>query len=134
MTEEKITFRLEHIKADVPTLNGRVYSAEVLRKMAEEANGGEPLPILDCRGYPDKPLYKGEIVGKVEKSHFDGECLVIDAFILEGIVVPDALDIFAEAEARESKEGVVVEKAELKYLRAVEPDTLTDSNAEAEVE
>lgn len=119
----KITFRLEHIKAGIPTTNGRLYSEEVLREMVRDVNQKSVL-IRDEIDSPTDQTITGDPIGYVKNATFDGECVVIDAAFSEGVSIPEALDISAQGAARWEGKKTIVENAKLEYFRAVDPSVL----------
>lgn len=85
------TFVIANIKADEPTVTGRVYSSEVLQAMADQAKEriqGHLMPVIDMPNeiahITDNPAMQMNTIGKVRGVRFDGKHLVVRALPMRG--------------------------------------------------
>ena len=114
------TFVIENIKADEPTVNGRIYSSEVLQAMVDQAKErvqGHLMAVIDI---PDDPMHEvcepprlEDAIGKVRGIEFDGKHLVVRAIPMRGREFKVGARLMPVMEGMVIQEGEVarVEKA-----------------------
>jgi hypothetical protein len=85
------TFVIANIKADEPTVTGRIYSSELLQAMADQAKEriqSQLMPVIDMPNeiahIKDSPAMAMNAVGKVRGIQFDGKHLVVRALPMHG--------------------------------------------------
>ncbi len=118
------TFVIENIKADEPTVTGRIYSSEVLQAMADQAKErvqGHLVPVIDMPDeiahITDKPAAIMNIVGKVRGIQFDGKHLVVRALPIRGREFKVGARLMPVMEGMVIQEGEVARVEEATIVR-----------------
>ncbi len=118
------TFVIENIKADEPTVTGRIYSSEVLQAMADQAKErvqGHLVPVIDMPDeiahITDKPAAMMNVVGKVRGIQFDGKHLVVRAVPTRGREFEVGARLMPVMEGMVIQEGEVTRVEEATIVR-----------------
>lgn len=113
-------YRIEHVKADVPTHNKRVYSAEIMKSMVQNLDG--PLEVHDDAMLADIP---GGKIGTA-KASFNGECveLLVDFLKRPRKDWKPSFDIVGTGTAKLKNGLQIVTEMKLEYISAVYPSRI----------
>ena len=117
-------FVIENIKADEPTVTGRIYSSEVLQAMADQAKEqiqSRHMAIIDVAdetahtvGGPAKLM---DTIGKVCGIQFDGKHLVVRALPIRGREFKVGARLMPVMEGMVIQEGEVARVEEATIVR-----------------
>lgn len=112
------TFVIENIKADEPTVNGRVYSSDVLQAMADQTKEqiqGHHMAVIhmpdEIAHVTNKPAMLMDKVGKVRGIEFDGKHLVVRAIPMRG------REFKVGARLMPVMEGMVIQEGEVTRVK-----------------